>query len=268
MNTIRCVAKRAAVSIAIASAVALVGCQSAPTTSGATSGGTSVGVTASDAALATRSGFLTDYARLAPIPNGEGVRCWRAPNVDWKRYDKALIARMQVTLKPGQRKGIDPTDLKTLLDYFHNALVTALKPQMQVVDKAGPGVLIIRAALTDLTPTNVLDSLAGTAIPYGFVAEAASGAATGLPAGATPYLGETGIEVQFRDGASNTVVGECEDTEVGRKYAADLNAGAGGAAQAWVGGYLNSFTAWSYAKDAFDKWAALTARRIAVLRSS
>jgi hypothetical protein len=44
-----------------------------------------------------------------------------------------------VTLKPGQQQGIDPTDLKALVDYFHTALAKALKPQLQVVDKGGPG---------------------------------------------------------------------------------------------------------------------------------
>ena len=78
--------------------------------------------------------------------------------------------------------------------------------------------------------------------------EAGSGVATGRPAGSTPYLGETGMEMQFRDGASGTVVAECRDTEIGRKYAADVNAGAAGAAQTWVAGYLNSFQAWSYAQ--------------------
>ena len=126
----------------------------------------------------------------------------------------------------------------------------------------------MRIALTDLTPTRVTDSLIGTATPYGFVAEIGSGAATGLPVGATPYLGETGIETQLRDGASNAVIAECEDTEVGRKYAADMNAGGSGAATAWVNGYLSSFSSWQYAKDAFDKWAALTAKRLAALRAS
>jgi hypothetical protein len=111
----------------------------------------------------------------------------------------------------------------------------------------------MRIALTDLVPTNVGDSLIGTAVPYGFVGEIASGEATGLPSGATPYLGETGIEEQFRDGATNAIIAECEDTEVGRKYAADLNAGAAGATQAWINGYMNSFSSWSYAKDAFNK---------------
>jgi hypothetical protein len=229
---------------------------------------TSTTVTASDARLDTRSGFLTDYARLAPAPGGDGVKCWRGPTVNWRSYDKVLVTRMRVTLKAGQVKNIDPSDLKSLLDYFHGALVADLKPQLQVVDKAGPGVLVMRIALTDLTPTQVTDSLIGTAAPYGFVAEIGSGAATGLPGGATPYLGETGIEMQLRDGASNAVLAECEDTEVGRKYAADLNAGAAGAATAWVNGYLSSFSSWQYARDACDKWAALAARRLAALRSS
>lgn len=271
MRTTLNIAKGAAIAAVVVACFTLSGCQTSPSTASPSAPGTAAtgaGVTASDAALATHSGFLTNYDRLVPMPGGDGVRCWRQPNVAWKTYDKVLITRMQVTLKPGASKRVDPSDLKMLLDYFHNSLVTALKPQMQVVDKAGPGVLVLRIDLTDLVPTNVADSLVGTAVPYGFAAEIASGAATGLPAGATPYLGETGIETQLRDGATNAIVAECEDTEIGRKYAADLNSGAAGAAQAWVGGYLNSFSSWSYAKDAFDKWAAVTARRLTVLRTS
>lgn len=251
---------------AVLACLGLAACQNAPTTGTPSIIGT--GITASDAKLDTRSGFLTDYARLAPVQGGDGIRCWRQANANWRGYDKILITRMQVTLKPGQVKSIDPADLRALLDYFHNALARDLKPQFQIVDKPGPAVLVMRVALTDLTPTRVTDSLIGTATPYGFVAEIGSGAAMGLPGGATPYLGETGIETQLRDGATNAVVAECEDTEVGRKYAADLNASASGAATAWVGGYLSSFSSWQYAKDAFDKWAALTARRLAALRAS
>src|SRR5262245_56114931 len=256
-----------AILAAAGTALLLNGCQTTPTST-PTASMTSTTVTASDVKLDTRSGFLTDYARLAPVAGADGIKCWRQSNVNWRSYDKVLITRMRVTLKPGQTRSVDPSDLKSLLDYFHGALVANLKPQWQVVDKAGPGVLVIRIALTDLTPTQVADSLIGTAAPYGFVAEIGSGAATGLPGGATPYLGETGIEMQLRDGASNAVLAECEDTEVGRKYAADLNAGAAGAATAWVNGYLSSFSSWQYARDACDKWAALAARRLAALRSS
>ena len=227
------------------------------------SGGGSV---VSDPSRMTRSGFLSDYAQLAPVAGTEGIQCWRDDAVDLKKFNKVLIARMVVTLKDGESKGIDPTDLKTLTDYFHGSLVKAIQPQMPVVDQLGPDVLVIRIALTDLVPTNVSLSVAGTAIPFGYVADAGAGVATGRPAGATPYMGQTGIEMQFRDGGTNAIVAECRDSEVGRKYAVDMNAGASGAAETWANGYMNSFQSWSYAKDAFDKWSALTAKRLGELR--
>lgn len=230
--------------------------------------GSGTGVTAGDPARLTQSGFLTNYARLKPVDWADGIQCWRQPGLDAKKFDKVLISRMTVSLKPGQQQGIDPADLKMLTDYFHDALVKSLKPQMAVVDKAGPGVLGLRIALTDLVPTDVGRSVTGTLIPYGFVAEAGSGVATGRPAGSTPYLGETGMEMQFVDGASGAVVAECRDTQIGRKYAADLEAGASGAAQTWASGYVGSFQSWSYAKNAFDKWATLTAKRLAALRGA
>ena len=55
-------------------------------------------------------------------------------------------------------------------------------------------------------------------------------------------------------------------TRSASKYATDLNQGVAGAAVAWANGYVESFTSWSYAKDAFDKWAAVFARRFADVR--
>jgi len=234
--------------------------------------GSGAEVTATDVARLTNSGFLSDYARLAPVPGLNGIQCWRDPKLDAKKFDKVLVSRIVVSLAPpkggvnGAPSTIDPSDLKTLTDYFHDALVKSLKPQMQIADKAAPGVIVIRIALTDLVPTGIVDSLAGTLVPYGFVAEAGSGVATGRPAGSTPYMGETGMEMQVRDGSSGAILAECRDTEIGRKYAADLNTGTVGAAQTWASGYLNSFQSWSYAKDAFDKWSLLIAKRMAELR--
>jgi hypothetical protein len=252
----------------IAGATALfAGCQ---TYDAALGSGTSV--TATDSARLTRSGFLSDYVRLKPVAALDGIECWRDPRLDAKQFDKVMVSRIVVSLAPpkagkeGEPKTIDPNDLKTLTDYFHDSLVKALKPQMQVVDKAGPGVVVIRIALTDLVPTTVTDSLAGTLIPYAFIAEAGSGVATGRPAGSTPYLGETGMEMQFRDGANGQIIAECRDTEIGRKYAGDVNGTALGAAQTWANGYMSSFQAWQYAKLAFDKWSLLVARRFAELR--
>jgi hypothetical protein len=253
---------------ALGAAVLLAGC-AAPGPSGGSPGAGSAGTVASDVSAASvrRVGFLTDYSRLQPMPGGGGMLCWRNAGTNWKQFDKVMFERIQVFLKPGSTQSVDPTDLKMLIDYFHSDLVKAMQPEAQVVNAPGSGVLRVRIALTDLVPTNTIASLAGTAAPYGFVAEIGAGAATGKPVGSTPYLGQTGIEVQFRDGASGQLIGECADREIGLKYAADLNAGAAGAAENWVNGYMDSFTQWTYAKTAFDKWSAEFARRFAALRN-
>ena len=72
----------------------------------------------------------------------------------------------------------------------------------------------------------------------------------------------------LRDGATGAVLGECADTEIGLKYAADLNSGAPTAAEAWLNGYVSSFQSWTYAQDAFNKWSALFARRFKELRAA
>jgi len=257
----------------LAVVLVLAGCASqGPASSGTGSAGSTAtsGTVASEATAANvrRVGFLTDYSRLRAMPGGGGILCWRDAGVDWKTYTSVMFERIQVYWKPGSTHSVDPTDLKMLIDYFHADLVKAMQPVAPVVTTSGPGVLRVRFALTDMVPTNTVASLAGTAAPYGFVAEIGSGAATGRPVGSTPYLGQTGMEVQFRDGATGRIVAECADTEIGLKYAADMNAGVAGAAENWVNGYMDSFAQWTYAKNAFDKWSVEFAQRFARLRSS
>jgi uncharacterized protein DUF3313 len=227
---------------------------------------TGTGITASDTSKMTSSGFLSDYKRLSKVAAADGMQCWRQADVDAKQFDKVMITRILVTLKDSKNTGVDPKDLAALVDYFNNSLVTALKPQMQVVDKPGPGVLVLRIALTNLVPTSTGRSVAGTLIPFGYVAEAGSGVASGGPAGSTPYLGQTGMEMQFLNGATSAVVAECRDAQIGRKYAADIDKSKDGAASTWMHGYMNSFDAWAYARNAFDKWSLLLSNRLAELR--
>jgi hypothetical protein len=267
MVTTYTVAKRVLGAGALAAVLTAGGC-AAPTSGSNAVGSGNTGTVASETTLANvrRVGFLTDYDKLRAMPGGAGALCWKSPDANWKQYDKVMFERIQVFLNAGSTQSVDPTDLKMLIDYFHKDLVAAMKPQAQVVDTAAAGVLRVRIALTDLVPTNTAASLAGTAVPYGFVAEMGSGAADGKPAGSTPYLGQTGIEVQFRDGGSGQVIAECADREIGLKYAANMNAGATGAAATWVSGYMDSFSQWTYAKTAFDKWSAEFAARFAALK--
>lgn len=254
---------RACAIVGAAALFLLTGCATPP------AGAPSAGSIASDNRQVAQAGFLSAPARLKPSPGGEGALCWKQAGVDWKLYDKVMIERIQLYLDAKSTDHpIDATDLKTLIDYFDASLVKNISPIATLVDAPGPGVLRVKLALTSLIPTNTAQSLAGTAIPYGFIAEAGAGAATGRPAGSTPYMGQTGLQVQFRDGASGQVIGECADTTIGLKYVADLDRGTAGAAQAWLSGYTSSFTSWNYAQDAFNKWSAAFARRLVELRSS
>lgn len=219
-----------------------------------------------DAAKA-QIGFLSDYARLKPMEGQKSAKVWRDDSVRWSKFDKVLIERIKVFLKDeGARKGIDPTDLKDLMDYFYQALTKAVGQSATLVHQPGPGVLRVRIAIVDLMPTSAAASVAGTCIPYAFAAELASGPVDGRPAGSTPYLGQTGIQAQFLDGATGQVVAEFADTEVGRKYVAELDKGVSNAATQWANGYFHSFTTWGYAKDAFDLWAKLLHERFDQLR--
>jgi len=120
----------------------LSGCAVPTGGSSAASGTGGSGIVASDATAANvrRVGFLTDYARLRPMPGGGGMLCWRDAGADWKQYNKVLFERIQVYLKPGSSQPVDPTDLKMLIDYFHSDLVKAIQPEAQVVNAAAPGV--------------------------------------------------------------------------------------------------------------------------------
>lgn len=107
----------------------------------------------SDQQEAQFSGFLRDYTKLQPVADDDALR-WVDPNADIAAYDKILLERIQVTLKDSSDyKAVDPTELKALVDYFHQALVRELGEAYPIVSVSGPGVLRVRIAITNLVPT-------------------------------------------------------------------------------------------------------------------
>jgi hypothetical protein len=73
------------------------------------------------------AGFLSDYSKLQPVPDGNGAERYLDPNQNWKQYNKVMLDRIRIWYKDdADYKGIDPTELKALTDYFQNAIVKAL----------------------------------------------------------------------------------------------------------------------------------------------
>ena len=119
-------------------------------------------------------------------------------------------------------KGIDPTQLKALTDYFQQVIVKALEPILSSRDSNPAPTYYGWVAITDLIPTKPEMSVVTLVVPYATVADLAAGGGTG----STPYLGQTAIEAEFLDSRSNQVLAAYVDREIGKKY--DINLSQGG----------------------------------------
>ena len=210
--------------------------------------------------VASLSRDLTYPDRLQPVGT-EGAQRWTDPAVDFRIYDRILIEGIGIRLE-ADSPAVDAATLKSLTDYFHQGLVKALQPQYAIVDKVGAGVLRMRITLVDLVATKPEMSVVVLVTPYATIPDLASATASGRPPGSPPYLGRTGIAAEFIDGATDQVVAQYVDVQFGRKYVLDANQGIGSAATKGVTGYVNSFSAWAYAKQAFDQWSQDFRRRL------
>jgi hypothetical protein len=122
-------------------------------------------------------------------------------------------------------------------------------------------VLRVRITLVDLVATKPEVSFAVLVIPYASVPDLAVSAASGGPQGSAPYLGRTGIAVEFIDGGTNAIVGQYADENFGRKFVID-SGDASKTVSRSIDGYSKSFSTWAYAQQAFDNWAMLFRQRL------
>ncbi len=103
---------------------------------------------------AARSGFLGDYSQLKPDPAFDGARRYQNPAKPLKQYQKFMVDPVVVHFAPNAKgTAISPGKLKELADYFHDRAVEELSKRYQVVQKPGPGVLRVRAAITGIEKT-------------------------------------------------------------------------------------------------------------------
>ena len=204
----------------------------------------------------TAKGFLSDYSNIKADGDNGKVYRYRAPDVDATRYKKLMIERIRVWLKPGtEDRGIDPAELKELVDYFHKAIVEKVQDAYPVVEEAGPDVLRVRIAVTDIVPNKVEATVVSLVVPYLWVGEAGAGAAEG-EAGSTPFVGEATIELEALDSVSSKQVAAYIETRVGKKYVWTEGV------QKGVDSYLKAYSTWAYTKQSMDAWAQLIRTRL------
>ncbi|NCC24620.1 MAG: DUF3313 domain-containing protein [Deltaproteobacteria bacterium] len=180
-----------------------------------------------------QSGFLPDYSALRPDPQDESMRWWEKKGVDWTRYKKLQIDPVVVYFHPeAKNRQIEPDVLKELTDHFRTTVIEEMEGVYPVVDKPGPDVLRIRAAITDLVPANPVVNVittVGVFIPLD--------------------MGGASMEAMFLDSTTNELLGAVVDARKGAPVDKDLLAG---------------YTTWGHAKAAFRDWAVMLRESLAV----
>ena len=123
------------------------------------------------------SGFLDVYDKLEPI-SGSDIRIYTAPGAyeNFKNYTAVMIDQPEfIIAKDSKYRGIKPDDAKAVADTMRKAMSDEVGKSMKVVDKAGPGVLYIRMAASNIHLRKKKRGLLGYT-PAGFIVTSASAA--------------------------------------------------------------------------------------------
>ena len=190
-----------------------------------------------------QSGFLGDYSQLQEGGNDQAAQVYFKPGVDFTQYDKLMFDRVVVLLSnTTENRQVDAVMRKELTDYYQNALYAAFKDGYQIVYDPAPGVLRVRATITDLKASNPTVNTLSTLVPVGIVVSGATKAVSGDNLG----TGEAASEIDVLDALT------------GERLAAAVDRRQGG-----KGVFRGE---WEDAKEAIDFWAKRFRQRLDEMR--
>lgn len=201
-------------------------------------------------------GFLSDYSRISTTPTDTGAYRYIQPGMSFGNYNQLLVDRIKIFFKEdSEYQGIDPDVLKMLTDYFYQQINEKIGKDYPLVTEAGPKVLRLRIAITDLVPNKPEASLVTLVVPFAWVGEAGAGAATGQ-AGSTPFTGQATIEFEALDSPSSQQLAAYIQTVDAKKYNWTSGVTSG------VKSYMKAYSKWDYTKQSIDTWVALLKQRL------
>ena len=174
------------------------------------------------------SGFLGDYSNLEPSPRIDGAKVYRAPDFDLSKYNQFIIDPIGVEFAPdASGSAVDPKVLTEMTQYFRGKLIEGLSKNYRVVDKAGPGTMQVRIAITDLKKaTPALNIHPATKL-------------SGVGLGAA------------------SVEAECVDSATGKRLIAFVHTRSGDRLAV-----VEGLQDWGHAKQAMDFWAEKLVERV------
>ncbi|MEP9317701.1 DUF3313 domain-containing protein [Pseudomonas sp. LABIM340] len=150
------------------------------------------------------SGFLKDYSVLKEdkSPSGAPVMRWIKPGIDVSQFTSVYVEPSQLFPQPQPTEKIPQSTLDGITKYYDQALQTQFSKALPLASAPGPGVLIVRPAITAVSAsTKGLQPY--EVIPIALIAAGVS-TATGIRDQDTSIA----TEAAFLNGNDGTVVAQ------------------------------------------------------------
>lgn len=168
----------------------------------------------------TPSGFLNDYSRMEK--SGSGRLMELSDELALGEYSAFIVEPVSIFLHPEvKQESINEEKLEEFRNEFYHELVEKLKEKYEVTETPGPGVLVVRTAITDFVPSTLLLNLHLTST---FLLQ--------------PGTGGAAIEA------------ELVDSQTGERVLAMIQSKKGRRTQ-----YLKGFSKWGHAEDVILQWS-------------
>lgn len=191
------------------------------------------------------SGFLGDYSQLREGKGKEAQLLYINRQVDWYSYNALMIDSVTLWTNDKATK-LSDEDAQQLTDYFYAELYDKLSQRYQITKNPGPGVMRLRAAITEAKGAKAASHVVTTVIPQLKIVSSVVGLATDTRL----FVGEGTVEVEITDSLT------------GRRLAAGVDQRAGTKA------YRAGLKEWSHVKRAYEYWAKRILERLIEFRKS
>ncbi len=156
--------------IALAALVLMAGCATAPS---AQDLGRNIDFT----------GFLPDYSKLRPGGEGRALLVYRNPRANFRRYEYVLLEPIAIWAGDDSvLQDVPEAEQQLLVDYLDPALRESLARDYTLVDRARPGTMRIRVAITEAAGSNVVVDTISSVVPQLRLLSGAARMATGTQA--------------------------------------------------------------------------------------
>jgi hypothetical protein len=195
-------------------------------------------------ATVQQTGFLKNYSQLQPGGKDQALLIYINPNAQWSQYTKVMIEPVTFWGDPSSK--VSAQDQQQLCSYYYNKINEDLSQKFQIVDRAGPGVMTVRVALTDPTAARPVLRGISVVVPQARLLNSVANLTTGSYA----FVGSAQSE------------GEIVDSQTGERLAAAVDKRSGGLSVKNV-----DVGRWGDAQNAMDYWAQRMADRLGAFQS-